>query len=269
MLRVAIDDVELAAGHGSGSNEGAGFDAVGDNRMLGAAQTLDTFNAHLAATRALDARAHLVEQFGQVNDFGLARRIDQRRFAVGERRRHHQVLGAGDCHLVEINLAALQSFGAGDDIAAFERHDGTELFKARQVEVNRALTDGAAARQRYPRFAEARQQWPERQHRRAHGLDQIVRRFEQLDLVGGDFQRPQLRHQDVRAEVFEQTPHGDDVAHVRQVVQCHGFGGQQGRRHAGQCRVLCAADGNAARQRPPANDSESIHPLAPSLKAVY
>ena len=57
----------------AGDDEGAGLDAVGNDAVLRAVQFADALDADGGSARAFDLRAHLVEQVGQVGDFGLAR----------------------------------------------------------------------------------------------------------------------------------------------------------------------------------------------------
>ena len=65
----------------------------------------------------------------------------------------------------------------GDHVAVLDRDLGAHRLQALDVLVDRARADGAAARQRHLGLAEARQQRTQRQHRRAHGLDQLVGRL--------------------------------------------------------------------------------------------
>jgi hypothetical protein len=57
--------------------------------------------------RTVDLGPHLVEDAAELLDLGLARAVDEGRAALGERRGHHQVLGAGHGGHVEIDLGAL------------------------------------------------------------------------------------------------------------------------------------------------------------------
>jgi hypothetical protein len=56
----------------------------------------------------------------------------------------------------------------------------------------------------------------------------------------------QFRRQDMRSDVFEQAPLGDDVANVRDVMESDGSGRENCRGHARQGRVLGAADRDSA-----------------------
>jgi len=74
-----------------------------------------------------------------------------------------------------------------------------------------------------------------------------------------DLMRTQLWCKDHRANIFEQASLGDDVAHVRNVVQRYFFGGQYGRCHARQRRILGAANRNPTLKRTSAGNAKLIH----------
>ena len=71
----------------------------------------------IAVPAPRDARAHPVERGGEVLDLGLARGVLDRGDAVGERRRHHQVLGGADRREVEHDPRAAQTLRLGLDVA--------------------------------------------------------------------------------------------------------------------------------------------------------
>src|SRR3990172_5288849 len=58
-------------------------------------------DADLGRALALDAGSHGPERAGQVDDLRLPSAVAERRVALGERRRHHRVLGSSDGHAVE------------------------------------------------------------------------------------------------------------------------------------------------------------------------
>ena len=104
----AAVDVEVAAGDGSGDEEGAGFDAVGVDLVAGSVEFCDALDADGGGAGAFDLCAHGDEQGGEVGDFGLASAVLEEGFAFGEDGGHEQVFSAGDGDLVE------------DDVRAFE-----------------------------------------------------------------------------------------------------------------------------------------------------
>ena len=78
-----------------------------------AVQALDALDRRCGSVPAPSMlRAHRDRALGEVDDLGLARRVLEHRLAVGQRRRHQQVLGAGDGDHVGRDARALQPLGA-------------------------------------------------------------------------------------------------------------------------------------------------------------
>ena len=146
MRGFASGNVEIASGHGAGDDERAGFDAVGNDSVLGTIQLAHAFHADGGRAGAFDLGSHFVEQIGEIGDFGLARAILQNRLAFGQCRGHQQVFGAGDGDFVEDNFRAFEAVGAGFDVAVFLRDLRAQLFEALDVEI-----DGASCRWRIRR----------------------------------------------------------------------------------------------------------------------
>ena len=226
--------------------------------MLGAVQALDAFDDDAVGAVALDVCAHLDEQFGQVDDFGLARGVLQYGAALGQHGGHEQVLGAGDGDHVGADRRALQALGARHDEAVFDLDLGAQRGHALDVLVHRTLADAAAAGQRDAHFAKARQQRPQHQHGRAHGLDQFVGRFELVDLVclqddGFAILLGAHTHQ------AQQLEHGVGVVQRRHVGQAHRVGREQTGAENGQGRVLGAGDDDFALEPAAAGDAQLVH----------
>jgi hypothetical protein len=74
--------------------------------------------------------------------------------------------------------------GARDDVAVLDMDRGAHRLQTLDVLVDRTRADRAAAGQRHPRFAEAREQRAEHEDRRAHRLDQLVGRLARCDASG-------------------------------------------------------------------------------------
>ncbi len=104
---IASGDVEIAAGDGPGDDECGGFDAIGDDAVLRAFQLAHAFYTDGGGAGALDFGSHLVEQGGEIGDFGFARAVLKNGFAFGQRGGHEQVFGAGDGNFVEDDFACL------------------------------------------------------------------------------------------------------------------------------------------------------------------
>ena len=259
---IASGDVEIASGHGAGDDERAGFDAVGNDAVLRAFQLGYAFHADGGRACAFDLRSHLVQQVGEVGDFGLAGAVLQDGFAFGEGRGHEQVFGAGDGDLVENNFRALEAGGAGFDVAVFLRDLRAELFEAFDVEIDGAAADGAAAGERDAGVSAAGDQRAEDQRGGAHGLDQFVGGFgggEGGAVDGGAVLGASVAEFDFGAHGGEQVARGLDVADLRNVFEDDGLVGEQGGGHAGERGVFRAADADGAEQRLSAADYELVH----------
>jgi hypothetical protein len=85
-------------------------------------QRLTPWTTDAARCPAFDARAHRDQQLGQVDDLGLLRGVFQHRLAVGQRRGHQQVLGAGDGdHVGDDARTACSRLALGHDVAVLDR----------------------------------------------------------------------------------------------------------------------------------------------------
>ena len=173
---IAAVDVEVAAGDGSGDEEGSCLDAVGVDAMACAVQLVDALYVDDAGAGAFDLCAHGDEQRGEVGDFGLAGAVLQDGFAVGEHGGHQQVFGAGDGDLVEDDVRAFKALCRGFEVAVLLGDGGAHGFEALDVEVDGAAADGAAAGHGDAGDAGARDERAENERASAHGLDDLVLR---------------------------------------------------------------------------------------------
>ena len=119
-------------------------------------------------------RAHGGEQGGEVGDFRLAGAVLHEGFAVGEDGGHEQVFSAGDGDLVEDDVRAVETVGAGFEVAVLLGDDGAHFFEALDVQVDGAAADGAAAGHGDAGHAGAGDERAEDERAGAHGLDDLV-----------------------------------------------------------------------------------------------
>ena len=129
------------------------------------------------------------------------------------------------------------------------------------MQIHRPSADGAAARKRDAGVAQAADERPQRQNRGAHGAHELVGRFGIGNFLrlNGEAGGRQVRsfHPDVH--VRQQTPHGDDVAHARNIPQMHGLRRQQRSSHRRQGGILRPADAYSALKATSAFDPETVH----------
>ena len=221
-------------------------------------------NADAAGPVPLDLCAHLDEHLSQVGDLGLLRGVFQHRLALGQAGGHDEVLGAGHGDHVGGDARALQPRGAvgqaRQHVPMLDVDERAHGLQALDVLIDRPRSDGATARQRHLGATKARQQRAQRQHRRAHGLDQLVR------CLGRDGQGGVKAHAaalamrvDLHAHVLQQLAHGAHVVQARHVDEPDRLGREQRGAHLGQRRVLGAGDGDLAPKRPAAADQQFVH----------
>ena len=221
-----------------------------------------------------NARAHLVEAIGDVDDFGFQRRVVDHGGAVGERRRHDRGMGAADGDFGKDDFAALQPVRrARHHIAAVDLDFGAELRHRHDEKVDRPRADGATAGHRYPRLAHAGDE--RRQHPEAcpHFGDELIGRggiddagrgnVQRLAVIGGLAGTLAADH-DVDAVIAEDALQQPDVGEAGNIVEDQGLVGKQARDHQGQRRVLRARDRDGAVKTPAADNTNSIHCLSPA-----
>ena len=124
-----------------GDEEGAGFDAVGDDLVLRAVQFLHAFDDDAPRAGAFDLRAHRVEEIREIHDFRFGGGAVDDGDAVGEHGGHHDIVGAehGRAELPR-KLIALPLKCPGEDfhVAVLDSDARAESFEALQVQIDRA-----------------------------------------------------------------------------------------------------------------------------------
>src|ERR1700736_1533171 len=153
MSGIAARNVDVAASQRAGKDERSGFDAVGNDAVLGAAQFADALHADGGSPRTFNLRAHFVEQVGQVADFGLAGTVLQYRLALGQGGGHKEIFRARDRNLVEHNLCALKPVGAGFDVAVLLGDARPQALQSLDMKIDRPSSNGAATREGDPSSA--------------------------------------------------------------------------------------------------------------------
>ena len=177
MVRACLRQRDRAARHCGGAEIGARFDAVGDD---GKGRDLDpspvgAVDGQFRAADAVDGDAAAFEHFAQLHDFRFARGVGDDGFASGHSRRHDDVRRPRDRDLVEKDVRPFQPLGRfGPDVPGVDGDLRPHLFERFEVQVDRALADGAAAGQGDLAVAEARQQRPQNQDGSPHRLDDVV-----------------------------------------------------------------------------------------------
>ena len=170
-------DAHVAAGDRAGDEIGAALDAVGQHFVARAAAAARRPAMTILSVPAPWIFAPMaIRKFARSTTSGSRAAFSMNGLALGQRRRHHEVLRAGDRDGIEHQTRAPQPAGARADVAAVDRDVGAHGLQPRDVDVDGPRADRAAAGQRHVGLAEARQQRPQHQDRGAHGLHQLVRR---------------------------------------------------------------------------------------------
>ena len=249
------------AGQGGGGHEGAGFDAVRDDVVDAALELLDAFDGDDRGAGALDFGAHRVEEIGEVHDFRFAGGGGDGGDAFGEGGGHHHVVGTehgGTERAAEVDGGAFQAVGRGeDDIAAFDGGFRSEGFQSADVEIDRAVSDDAAAGQGDDAAALAGEQRAHDADRGAHAADDVVGRG--VRNVGGGDADGAGEAFDIAAEAGEDLHHVIGVGHVRDAADDAIFLGQQGGGEDRQRGVFRAGNGDGAVDRGAAVNDELVH----------
>jgi hypothetical protein len=262
----AVFHDHLAAGDGHAGHEGAGDDAVGDHRVAPGFQRLDAGDLEARRAGAADRRAHRVEVVGQVAHLGLAGRVLDDGRPLGQRGRHHQIVGRRVARVVEDDPGPdepgthpaglhgpLDEAVTGDEVRPHVREPV-------YVEVDRPRTEVVTSGHRQPGVATARQQWAEHHDRRPHLVDELIGRFGRKP-VG----RRDVDDEDIslasdtdakRAQHVRHDLHVDDVRHVAQLVTPLG---EQAGGHQLQRRVLGAPRPHRARKGTVRANDEPVH----------
>ena len=212
--------------------------------------------AHACRCRCPRSRAPMaIRQCGEVGDLRLARGVDEHGLALGQRRRHQQVLGGADRDLREDDVGALQPVRrAGVDVAFGQLDLGAQLLQPLEVQVDRPRCRWRSRRAATPWPGPSRAtSGPSTSTRGAHLAHHVVGRGGAGDARAPSARSPGPAPPSASAPFSAiSTPcwassvgHGGDVGQMRHVGQGQRLVGQQRRRHQRQGRVLGAADRDA------------------------
>ena len=147
VVGTATDDLHRLAEQRPGDQVRPGLDAVRDDLVRRAVQRLAPLDRDLVGAGPGNRGPHGIQHGGQVDDLGLLGAVAEHGGPVGQRRGHHQVLGGADAADRTGVAHPVQPLGPGFDVTVLQRDLGPHLFQPLEVQVDRALADGAAARQ--------------------------------------------------------------------------------------------------------------------------
>ena len=108
------------------------------------------------------------------------------------------------------------------------------------MQIHRARADCAASRKGYVSLTEPRHQRTQHEDRRSHGFDELVRRFQIIDLARVNFDTEPVIDSDLHAHRLQQSDGCRHVPEMRDITDSDGLTGQQRASQNWQCRILGA-----------------------------
>ena len=254
----AAVDGHVAAGGGGGDHEGAGFDLVGNNGVGGAVQMLHAPDADDVGAGALDARAHAVEEVGQVHDVGLLGHVVHHRGAFGAHGGQHDVDGAAHGDKIKKHIAPGEALGVGVHHAAPVVNARAQGRKALEVLVDEAAPNVAPAGIGNLGPQPAAQQRPQHIVAGAQPLGQRIGHPKRMDAPGihGEVFAGHIVH--LGAQRLQNLVEGVHVVNVGQVFHRTGLVAQKGCGYGGHRCVFAAAHGDFPHQGPASGDEHFV-----------
>ena len=197
------------------------------------------------------------EEAAEILDVRLAGGVPDHGLALGQHRRHHGVLRAGDGRLVEEQLRPDEP--VRPHVEAPVRLDlRAEVRERVDVDVEPAPADHVSAGRRDDRLAAAGEQ---RAGEKDRGADAAAELLVELDLggrAGVDAHLAVLADVHVDADADDQLDHRRDVADHRHVAQDDGLRGEEACGHDRERGVLVSDRADRSVERPRPLDHEGL-----------
>ena len=248
MRRGKPRDAHGLARQGAHGEERARLDAIAHDGVGDGVKLVNALHLDDGRPGALDLGAHLVEEVGEVHDLGLARRVVDRRRALGEDGGHHEVLGGAHAREGERDRVPRQAVGSARvDVAVIDLELDAERLKAEDVHVDLARADVAAAGHGDDGAAEAGEQGAEHRRRGAHLGDEMVGGLPGVHFGRVDLELVLVHDLDPRPDVLEDLAHHVDVGDVGDVGERRHPRRHDGGGHELERRVFCSLDPHRTR----------------------
>ena len=266
----AMPQEHIASGRRHSAQEGAGLDAIGHHLMRTTVQTRNALHMNSAGAVTFNLGAHGDEHFGQVWNFRLLGGVFQHRLTVSQSGGHEKVFGArhrdhvgGDASAFESRQTRLE---LGHHVAVLDFDVRTHGLQAFDVLIHRTRPNGTTARQGHFGMAKTRQQRPQRQHRSAHGFDQLIRCFGVVQAAGIEQRGAVLQMLGRHAHVANELEHGGHILQIGHIAQSHGLVAQQGSAQLGQGSVFRTRNPYLALQSTAPANQKFVHKLLLPLR---
>ncbi len=240
VVDAGVADAEVSPGRRGERHEASDLDVVGADAVLGAAQLVAAVDGHHVRADAVDLRAHLHEQAGEILDVRLRRGVLKGRRPGCQRGGHEGVLGAHHGRLVHEDCARLEPAGGRGDVDHARARDlGAHVDEGIEVRVEAPAADEVAAGRGHVGLAEAGQERAGEEERGADpGREGLVGRdvgdargLEAKLVVGAPFR--------LHPEALEDRDLGLGIADSRHVREADLLVGEQARGEDRQARRSC------------------------------
>jgi hypothetical protein len=254
MLGPGMGKPDAPAGNRGGDEVRAALDAIRHDLVGRAREAIHSLYMDRVGACAFDLRAHCRQECCELDDLRLARGILDDGLAGGAGRGHQQILSTRHGHRVEHEPCTVELLRTRADIPIVDRDRRTHRAQAHDVQIHGPSADSAAARQRHIGMAISTEQRAQDQDRRAHRLDELVRREKLLDTrrISDDAAFGAMLGRDAHA--LQQLQRRRDVVQLGHVADRHrAFGEQRGGQNR-QRRVFRAGDSNFSVEPPAPND---------------
>ncbi len=217
MLGNHAHHIRRAAGNGRGEHQRCRFDAIGNDTVAPTAEPLHSIDFDGRRPQSADPRTEHVQHAAEAGDLRFARRAADDGAAAGEhggtkhvrRARHRRT-----ARTAEVDCRAAEPCGRAQNIAPLQAQIGAQGGQPAQVQIDRPVTDVAAAGQRHDRPAPPRQQRPKHAKSRPHPPHRSVAGLGRPRVAGSQGQAVAVRG-NVDAQVVEQPRHRAHVGQSR------------------------------------------------------
>jgi hypothetical protein len=229
---------QAGAGDRGGEQEGAGFDAVGDDGVVGAVEAIDPHDRDRGGAGAAHLGTHRDQQARQIHHFRLEGGVLDHRFAVGQGGGHHQGFGGPHTRAVKVDAAAGEAMAAAGH---HSRHDtvldrdlGAQGLEPLDMLHHRPGADLAAAGQGDAGRAEAGEQGADAEEARPQAVHQLIGGRGMAEVAGAHLDGVAVAAH-AHAEGFENVAQGGDIGERRHIAQAQSVPGEQagGHQHQG------------------------------------
>jgi len=263
LVRPRALDGDVGVRDGGEADEAPDLQVVGADRVGRPVELLGARDAQRVGPDAADLGAHRHQHPAEPLHVRLAGGVHEDGLPVRQRRGHDHVLGGRHRGLVEEDLRARQPPVGPQVVDLADLEAGAEGLEPQEVGVEAAAADDVAARRGQLDLAEAREDGPGEEDRRADAAGERGVDRRPGEVLGGDADGLGGQALDLAAEGLEDLEHDLDVRDVGQVLEDDRLGREQARRQDRQGFVLAASWRDGALERSASLDDETLHDSLP------